>query len=438
MSTEFQATLIGNKINEARSPVYYGSIITLKSNLDGTYLHSHNHTYPLKHHDGKISSKGQQVTGFTEQNDGNDWMILPALASPPIDYKSNPKIPVKNGDLVRLYHLDTEKFLMTQDVASPLTITNQEVSAIAAFNKTHEKYPNILWRVDIVKGGNILESKLTVFRLHHNLTRTNLLNYQEKLPDWAFNHKEINSGRVDDKRTWWTIDEVLADDTNDTNTTNGTTIGNKTEAVPPVPATEVKMTFWQKLFELLSVSVEVNEKLVDSSPYLTTPSQWPFLTRGISLWTSKDKTGRIYLLGNPFTWLISILTLPIFISLVLIDQICKLRGRTFLSEEEKKFMYPKGLFFLLCYALHYLPFFMMGRVLYFHHYLPCYLFNALIFVTWYQTAAIRIKALNNPAVIGVICSLIIATFFRFSALIYGSSHNEDYFESLKWFSSWHF
>ena len=430
MSSEFQATLQGSVISESRMPVYYGSIITLLSNAEKTYLYSHNHTYPKEYEGGKIGSEGQQVSGSRDVDDNNDWYILPEITEPPIDYTTNQRLPVKDGDIIRLKHVETGKILATHDVASPLTVTNQEVTAVNdTTNVKEKKYAKTLWKLEVVKGGRTLESKVTLFRLRHKSTDTHLINFKENLPEWGFGNREINSGRNDDKRNLWTVDETLLQTEN-----GGWT--NKTESLGDTE----ELTFWGKLVELITVVHEKNAKLTDKSPYLTAPLEWPFLVRGTSFWVSEDRTQKIYLLGNPLTWYLSFLALPIFITLIILDQLFEMRFGKYelFSAEEKKVLYPKGLFFLLCYVVHYLPAFFMDRVVYFHYYLPCYVFSTLIFTTLYQTLALRLPILNHPAVIGVLCSAIAGVFLQFSSLVYGSPADEDYFTSLKWISTWHF
>ena len=434
MSNQFQATLKGSNVTLGTHTVYYGSFIKLMNKAERIYLNSHNHTYPLKHSDGKVSSQGQQVTGAGTADDNNDWLILPPFVDPPIDYMKDPKIPIKDGDIVRLLHAETEKYLMTHDVASPLTLTNQEVTAVEAFEKSDEKYENTLWRVDIVSGGNTLKGKVVVFKLHNVPSKTNLLNLQENLPSWGFKHREINSGRVDDKRAWWFVDDILVQEEeggeNKTSTDeNRVKKEEKDDAV---------LSFWDKISELAGVSIENGHKVGTKSSNLTSPLSWPFNTRGTKFWISKDKTQRVHLLGNPFAWLIASASLIIFVAVLLIDQLLQLHGSTFLTQEQKRFMYPRGLFFLSGYLLHYLPFVVMEGKVAFSHYLPCYLFNTLIFATLYQTLALKFEIINKPAVVGLICSLIAGSFLHFSSLVYGTAHNQEYFEGHRWISSWHF
>ena len=53
----------------------YGSSFSLRSLEYSCWLHSHNHTYPLKYPDGRGSSFQQQVTCYEFRDDNNLWTI---------------------------------------------------------------------------------------------------------------------------------------------------------------------------------------------------------------------------------------------------------------------------------------------------------------------------------------------------------------------------
>lgn len=441
MSSEFQASLKGNNVTASIHNVYYGSVIKIKNEARKSFLHSHKHTYPLKYHDGKVSSQGQQVTGYHHPDNHNDWRILPEITDPPIDYIANPRIPIMDGDTVRLLHVATGKYLLTHDVASPLTMTNQEVTAWKADNETSERYPETLWQIQIKKGGKVLQSKTSVFMLNHIETDCNLLTSSEFLPEWGYRQLEINAARVSDKQTLWTIDSAIPqggwtkeelDERDGKKPVKKVKKVNKTEDDKPQPP------FFQKFTELFKVALEKNAALVDNSPYNAPPSKWPLMVRGISFWHNKTDREKVFLLGNPFAWYISLLSIPTFIGLLLADLYAYRRKKQFLTPKQRDFLWTRGGFFLLAYLLHYLPFFFMGRALYFHHYLPSYLFSALVFTSLYQILAMRYKILKNDVVIGVVCGLIMLTFFHFSGLCYGQNHPKSYWRSLQWMSTWHF
>ena len=192
--------------------VYFGSIITIKSTLENTFLHSHNHKIPIAHLDGRISSNSQQVTGYTVPTDeNNNWLIVPPLPEdadnvwdPLVDTRN----PVKNGQIVRLKHVSTGMFLISHDVASPLTTTNQEVAAAKADSISDKYYSKSLWKVDIKKS-EVLTSRLCTFRLIHVETNCSLFNFQKNLPDWGFNQREINSVRNENQPTLWVVHKVI-------------------------------------------------------------------------------------------------------------------------------------------------------------------------------------------------------------------------------------
>ena len=183
-----------------------------------------------------------------------------------------------------------------------------------------------------------LSTKICSFRIVHRDTGCGLFNFQQNLPAW----------------------------------------GN---------FANIRPSFWARFVEMVFLALQYNSKLLDKNPYMTPPMKWPYLTRGISFWSSKDKMSRIYLLGNPLTWYIALFSFPVYVGLLVFDLAAGLSGRRFLSKEQQSFMYPKGLFFMLCYLCHYIPFFMMGRSLYFHHYLPCYVFSSMLFVSTWEIAS---------------------------------------------------
>ena len=66
---------------------------------------------------------GQQVTGYKFNDTNNIWKVLPGIPTAIHDTES---IPVQNGDLIRLLHVNSDTVLLTHDVASPSMPTNEE------------------------------------------------------------------------------------------------------------------------------------------------------------------------------------------------------------------------------------------------------------------------------------------------------------------------
>ena len=431
MTPKFQSSLKGNQIVSTAHPIYYGSVVTIRSKVENIYLHSHSFTYPLRHLDGKVSSQGQQVTGYPTEDSNNDWMILPQLDDEKImPHIEKGRIPVKNGDLVRVLHIKTKKFLLTHDVASPLTVTNQEVAAFDVDGIESKKYQGTLWRVEIHKGDkDILKSKLSHFRLTHHLTGCSLFNFQQNLPDWAFGQREINAVRNETTPSLWFIDDVLPP---------GGWLPEEQKENEKINK-RGSIGFWDKFVELFLLSLLHNSILADRNPYMTAPWKWPLLIRGIAYWCSNDKMSKMYLLGNVITWYFSLISIPLFLIGCIIYLVGQQRKIILFNRREISFLFSKGGFFLLGYLFHYGPFFLMGRSLYFHHYLPCYLFNALLATSFYEIISSKCKLLRKSLVVFSICILIIAIFYQFSPLVYATvMKSEQQFNKLKWIKSWHF
>ena len=141
-----------------------GSIFKLQHLATNNRLHSHNVNYAS-------GSRQQSVTGYPSAEDPNSFWIarsgtgLPACAQ---------GAPLKNGDVIRLQHMATNRFLHSHRHAAPISHSFQEVSAFGDDNgQLSDKGDD--WQIDAytLAAGEPLnvESK---FRLKHVATDTYL------------------------------------------------------------------------------------------------------------------------------------------------------------------------------------------------------------------------------------------------------------------------
>lgn len=422
MSADFQAGLKGNQMHENSRQVFYGHTIRLRSRLEAVYLHSHLHNYPRIHDDGKVSSEGQQVTGYTAEDKNNLWKLLPADNSSTVSLDA--RVPVRSGDAIRLLHVSTGKVLYTHDVASPLTRTNMEVTVVDP--EDAEKYESTIWLVDIKTGGSELKALSCQLRLVHKTHQVALTNWQQPLPKWGFEQREINGDKrgLDENSNWivWEVHDPLTEEE------------KRALKAKPRP----KMSFMQKFVELQQAQVRHNAALIDNHPFKSDPLTWPFVIRGVSYW-DKQKAARIYLLGNPIAWYICLAGLIAATTVFLHNLYMARRGKTRAAEPSQfqaRFLYRAG-FLLLSWALHYFPFFTMARTLYLHHYLPAYVMSAML------TAAVvdyNLRRASRPALLHatlvVLGIAVVATFVYFIPITYGTRISTAALEGRKWASTW--
>lgn len=121
-----------------------------------------------------------------------------------------------------------------------------------------------------------------------------------------------------------------------------------------------------------------NNALTTSHPYASQPYMWPFLLSGVSFWTKNDTRQQIHFLGNPIGWWITSSVLAIFIGIICADQLSLRRGADALDIRSRMRLYSSTGFFFLAWAMHYLPFYLMGRQTFLHHYLPAHLASTLV------------------------------------------------------------
>ena len=120
---------------------------------------------------------------------------------------------------------------------------------------------------------------------------------------------------------------------------------------------------------------KVNNALLPKEGEATSrPWQWPINYRGTIFHGWSDDTLRVYLLGNPvvFWFCLPFLALAPLMYVLLVAMRERARSGAELP------LSANTLWVALAWLLHYAPFFVMDRVLYFHHYMPAFLFSTVL------------------------------------------------------------
>ncbi|KAI9811006.1 MAG: hypothetical protein M1832_001083 [Thelocarpon impressellum] len=369
MSPEFQETLSDNVMAMQSTGIDYYDTLVLRHKDTKTYLHSHPDRYPLRYDDGRVSSQGQQVTGYPYNDTNNHWQILPQRAFAEDDVAGH---RVLNGDLVQLRHLVTDSVLLSHDVASPTFPTNQEFTTVSLEEAAGPRLNDSLFEIRIEHGKERQEFKTMSgqFKLIHFPSRVAMWTHAEPLPEWAFKQQEINGNKnVQQTSNVWFVEDIPS-------------------LAPDSPRREreerkvKRLSFFIKYLELQRAMFAHNNALTSHHPYASQPVQWPFLLRGVSFWTQNETRQQIYFLGNPLGWWLTSSLLAVFLGIVGADQLSQRRGIDALEElwgpGTRSRLYNSTGFFFLAWASHYLPFFLMSRQLFLHHYLPAHLASALV------------------------------------------------------------
>ncbi|KAI1495817.1 dolichyl-phosphate-mannose-protein mannosyltransferase 1 [Biscogniauxia marginata] len=439
MSSEFQATLNNKGMQDVPADVAFGSRVSIRhANTQGGYLHSHPLMYPT-------GSMQQQITLYPHKDDNNLWLL--ENQTQPLDpngveingtrawdgITNLTETYIRDGDVIRLYHLATHRRLHSHDLRPP--VSEQEwQNEVSAYG--YEGFPgdaNDLFRVEIVKkqslGGVAAERLRTIqtkFRLIHIMTGCALFSHKVKLPDWASEQQEVTcaKGGTLPNSLWYIESNIHPQLTNDAEKVNYANPG-----------------FLGKFWELQKVMWKTNAGLVESHAWDSRPESWPILRRGINFWGRQNR--QIYLIGNPVVWYTSTLAVVVYL---LFKGIAVLRWQRscndYANETFKRFDYEIGTS-VLGWALHYFPFFLMGRQLFLHHYFPALFFAVMAFCQFYDflTARFAIPGVRENPIINktgaiVLLAVSAVVFALFSPLAYGNPWTKSECNRVKLFSTW--
>ncbi|KAJ3751469.1 hypothetical protein DFH05DRAFT_1570344 [Lentinula detonsa] len=291
----------------------------------------------------------------------NDWRIVNAthIDPPVISGSPNGLRYITPGMRIKLSHISTEKMLHSHDIRPPVSEVDfqNEVSAYGAPGFQDDANDDWILEIDEAASREAVKTLRTKFRLRHALTGCYLFSHKVKLPEWGFEQQE---GKF----------TVVRGDSD--------VSGSSRRCTPKV---NYRLPgFLAKFLKLQQVMWTTNAGLTDRHLFDSRPDAWPRLRRGINktdlthflnFWV-KDHC-QIYLIGNPMVWWLSTLSAVAYITVhatvVKYDNLCG--------------------FLFMVWALHYGPFWIMGRQLFLHHYFPALYFAILLSCGVFDFVGIR-------------------------------------------------
>lgn len=420
MSSLFQANLRGTDLGNSPLEVALGSRATLKNmGYGGGLLHSHVQTYPE-------GSGQQQVTCYHHKDSNNDWYFYPARHEPEYDESSMDLRFVKNGDTIRLIHTQTGRNLHSHVVPAPVTKADYEVSSYGNLTVGDAKDH---WTVEIVDDASSRDrSKLRTltssFRLRHNALGCYLYAGNVNLPQWGFKQVEVSCTKKNnpkDKYSHWNVES------------------HWNSKMPNADIKAFRSPFLKDFMHLNIAMMTSNNALVpdpdkqdDLASYWW---QWPILHVGLRMCSWDDNIVKYFLLGNPIVYWGSTASLVGFAVMVLFYLVRWQRGYDDLSNEDMDHIHYAGLYPLIGWVFHYLPFVAMARVTYVHHYYPALYFAILVFGFLFNHVAERVPKKVAIAAYGVMYTLVIGLFIFFSPISFGMTGSATNYSYMKWFVS---
>lgn len=194
--------------------------------------------------------------------------------------------------------------------------------------------------------------------------------------------------------------------------------------------------FWliepQKLQNFFQNATDLNSQMFDSNlqhlthPYSSRWFEWPIMKRTVYYWNAAPggiTTAVIYLLGNPFVWMVSLLNLGIGFSLSM-KALARRRYHTL-------FGYA---FLSVTFLANLLPFISITRAMFLYHYFPALIFSFLIAGMNLDRLIPDIRIRSTMASLLIVTSVVF--FLYFAPLSYGTRINDTALNERMWLPTW--
>ncbi|XP_006819012.1 protein O-mannosyl-transferase 2-like, partial [Saccoglossus kowalevskii] len=193
------------------------------------------------------------ITAYTHKDDNNKWLIKKFDSD-----EDNSVDLVKNGDLIRLEHLQTRRNLHSHKEPAPITKKHYQVTG---YGENGLGDANDIWKIEIIDGPDKTHIKTvrTKMRLIHFITGCALHSHSKTLPKWGWEQLEVSCNPyVREKNNLWNIEDHF------------------NEKLPNSSFEVFAPSFLESLRESHAVMVQSNSGLKPKEGEVTSrPWQWP-------------------------------------------------------------------------------------------------------------------------------------------------------------------
>uniref|UniRef100_A0A8C1KFY8 Protein O-mannosyl-transferase 2 n=1 Tax=Cyprinus carpio TaxID=7962 RepID=A0A8C1KFY8_CYPCA len=290
--------------------------------------------------------------------------------------------------------------------------------------------PELVHHGDIIR----LEHRVRIRNLHSHFHEAPLTKNTCRSPVMALGWEQVEvtcSPYVKESpNTQWNIEDLI------------------NPKLPNISLSVLKPTFLEILWESHIVMIRGNSGLKPKDNEMNSkPWHWPINYQGLRFSGVNETEYRVYLLGNPVIWWLNLLSLALFVLMLTVASLAKQRGVKMegMRKVHCQILMEGGGMLLLGWLLHYLPFYIMSRILYYHHYFPAMLFSSMLTGTT-NLHLLFSSSISHYFVRGgqfILLLGFIYSFYLFHPLSYGMrgplAHDPaSSMAGLRWMESWEF
>lgn len=191
------------------------------------------------------------------------------------------------------------------------------------------------------------------------------------------------------------------------------------------------LTFIDKLIELNRTMFTASSGMTATHPNSSKWYTWPLMIRSIFYWQGSSMNNEqtdtyIYLLGNPFVYWLSTISITIVILLSIVKIIFFKKIKT------NPDTFAILAFLTIGYLVNLLPFALIGRVMFLYHYEAALIISIISLGFLADSLQPKVKY----SLISLILIVTIWSFIHWSPITYGYPISNDALKSLMWLSSW--